>query len=479
MKTFLEMLREVTAIGSFEDLRTKVRIEVEKTVGSAPFLIILDDFKSPIQRTPWIIDMFVNKAIVEWMGKAYQVPFKVSKKGEIAISSPSEVVKKFEIKEANPETGTQTKSLDSELKEAGIQILESGKEQEFELSGFLRLREDSVEVDPVTGNVTAEVVLIEQGTNFDKKRHYPSSTIQEASPMFAGLKMYANHQTPKEKRERPERDVRDWVSTIIESRYEGGCAIGKVAVHDTWLKERLQDPVARKHIGLSINTGGRISYGKVNGQKMQIVEKIILNRPSAPCSVDWVTEAGARGRVSRLLKESTRKEDAQMDPISLKEATFEDLQKENPALVKSITESVTKQVVKELKESDEAKQKDQEHEDTLKENKTFKLKEAKGAQEQKVREFLKESKVSDAVKERIVESMGVTLFEKEEDLKEAYQTCLKKELEYVNKFSKKGSIQNGGDGDSGGGSLKESLQKELDDQVGIKESKEEKKDKED
>jgi len=59
-----------------------------------------------------------------------------------------------------------------------------------------------------------EAILISKGTNHNKKRHYPASTLQEAAPHFAGLKMYINHPTKRQEMEMPERNLKDWASTI-------------------------------------------------------------------------------------------------------------------------------------------------------------------------------------------------------------------------------------------------------------------------
>lgn len=350
--------------------------------------------------------------------------------------------------------------LKEELKECGIEIIrESDKDVELSV-GFVTLKE--AKFDAATGEI--EAILIEAGTNPHKKRHYPNKTIKESAQSFSGLKMYINHPTRAEEASRPERDIRDWASTIVESWYADGKAMAKIAVHDEWLRERMKDPVAREHIGLSINAGGRISYGKVQGQEMQIVEKIILERPNGgSASVDWVTEAGARGRVSRLLKESNGRE----HKMELHEAKFEDIQRENPALIKSIRESV----VAEIKESEESKKAEQELKESRAKLEAYERKDKLSAQKDKVSAMLKESKAPDAVKDRVLESMTVNLFESDEALKESFTACMKKELDYANKFSTKGSIQTGASSDSAIDSIIESSQKQLDSWMGIKEEK--------
>jgi hypothetical protein len=355
------------------------------------------------------------------------------------------------------------KKFEVELKESGITIVEKAQVEDNFDFGFIKLSESSY--DEKSGEV--EAILIEAGTNHDKKRHYPRSTIQEAAPHFAGLKMYLNHPTKREEQEQPERDITKWASTIVESRYDDGKAIGRIAIHDPWLRERMKDPVARKHIGLSILTGGRISYGDIGESKRyQIVEEIVFSRQNGPVSVDWVTEAGARGRVSKLLKETNTSTGGKS--MDLKEAKLEDIKKENPNLLKDLTESIKK----EIQESDEAKKKTEELKETQAENEKLKKEKLLREQKDSVADILKEAKtLPEITKERISKEFAGTLYESEKELKEAIQSRIKEELEYLNKLSEKGKIKTGSQG-SKDESLKESLQKDLDTRAGIKEKKE-------
>lgn len=443
----------VAPTGTFEDLRNKVIQEIDALINKVPFVIQFDGDGDPIQRKPFLAYMFPDKIIVEWMESLYQMTFIVDSSMQVTLGEVKKVEQEFSIVEKKE----LTVPLKDELKESNITITKEAKDMDLELNGFISLKE--AKFDEGTGEL-AEVVLIEAGTNMHKRRHYPQNTIREAAPSFSGLKMYINHPTKSEDRERPERDLRDWAGTIVESRYEDGKAIAKVAIHDNWLRERVADPVAREHIGLSINTSGKISYGNINGQEMQIVEKIILERRNGSASVDWVTEAGARGRVSRLLKENKG-----VNKMEISEATFEDLQKENPQLVSSITDHVKKS----LKEG-EAKEEGKDLVEANKKVAELEEKESIRNQKDKISDILKESKLPDLAKGRILESFSSTLFEKEEDLKEAVAGKVKTELEYINSFSNKGKINISGEKEETG--IKESLQVELDDRFGFKNKEE-------
>jgi len=141
---------------------------------------------------------------------------------------------------------------------------------------FISLKEATI--DKVKRSV--RVVLNRAGTNPLKRRHYPVHTIEEAAPLFKGIKMYLNHATKQDELSRPEGDVKNWASTIQESWHEEGKAMADVHIHDNWLWESMQDPVFRGNIGLSINSKGMGYIGKIDSVDMQIIEKIVAPKSS-------------------------------------------------------------------------------------------------------------------------------------------------------------------------------------------------------
>lgn len=188
-----------------------------------------------------------------------------------------------------------------------------------------------------------KVILIEAGTSFTKKRHYPKRTIQEAAPLFAGLKMYLDHPTEREEFEKPERSLDQWMSTIVESWFEDGKALAHVHVHNKDFIEALSDSVFMEHVGISINASGRRHEAVIQGENMEVIDKIF-----APRSVDWVTEAGARGRVLELVEsiENTKKtkEILNMDLKEFKEKR-KDLYEQIVAEVKESLKGETKEAI--------------------------------------------------------------------------------------------------------------------------------------
>jgi hypothetical protein len=115
-----------------------------------------------------------------------------------------------------------------------------------------------------------------------------------------GTKMYLDHPTPQEEKDRPERSVRDLAAvTESDAKFmpqgpDGAGLYSKAKPIATFapLIEELAP-----HIGVSIRASGRSKMGEVNGKKGPIIEAI-----TAGHSCDFVTEPGAGGTVSQLLE---------------------------------------------------------------------------------------------------------------------------------------------------------------------------------
>lgn len=398
----------------------------------------------------WIRFVFMDKIIVKSEDKQYLISYAIVD-DKVIFGEKKEVEEVFVVKEA--QKNDHLKFEHKDIKEKKFRITQ--KVKDFDKLDTITLSLKEAKLEEGEKDLFVEAVLIEAGTNPGKKRHYPISTIKEAAPHFAGLKMYINHPTAIEEQTRPERDLRDWVATIQESSFDSGKAVGKIKVHDEWLKNMLRDSVVREHIGLSINTGGRISYGMVEGQEMQIVEQIVFQRKNGPVSVDWVTEPGARGRVAQLL-ESRTKERTMLENLTLTEL------KENRS---DIYDMIVKEAKAEAgKDAEALKVKLQEAE---KKNAEFEKKEKIGAQISEVREALKGSKLPEAAKQRIIGKFSAGIVE---DVKEGIKKEIEAEANYISELSGKGKISMS-QSEKTEGSLVESMAKELEARAGIKEEK--------
>jgi hypothetical protein len=431
-------IEEALKDGSFGDIEDRVRAAIKVHP------LFPEKVGEKYMDGPYIRDMYPDKCVISYQGKLYEMEYSIMNEAVI-LGTPKEVIEKYvPVQESD-------KGNAGKVKEANIEIREAaGSNQDFEISNFISLKEAKFNAD----FSEVEVILIEQGVNEAKRRYYPDKTIREAAGIFKGWKNYIDHPTPTQERERPERSLKDWASTIVESRYDNGKALGTIAIHDQWLRERLADPVARGQLGLSILSGGKISRGKVNGKDgYEIIEAILPFRKSGPPSVDWVTEAGARGRVSKLL-ESRYTGGKKME---LENATLKELKESRQDLVEAIkTEAAAgnkdkvDKLEKDLKEANDKI--------TI-----FDKAQKLAKQSETVEATLKEAKIPDPCKDKIRAAVKDVIIEG--DVKEAISGMIAKELEFINKLTNKGKIKLGGEGEST--TLKESLQASLDKRAGV------------
>jgi hypothetical protein len=181
----------------------------------------------------------------------------------------------------------------------------------------------------VTG-ARREIVIIEAG--WGSSGYYSEKLIERDVPRIfpVGTHMYLNHPTYKEDAERPERDLRDLVGTIVEAPRMAGIASVAVAnIFEHWL-EVFSDEAFLEAIGLSIRAFGVAEEGDAGGKHGQIIQTL-----TEGLSIDYVTMAGAGGKIGPLV-ESVRSrvvpliESARQDPRQAKaiEALASDIREE-------------------------------------------------------------------------------------------------------------------------------------------------------
>ena len=86
------------------------------------------------------------------------------------------------------------------------------------IGGPIQLIEDAFNEE--TGELTFRV--IESGFNKSGNRYYPKETLERDHDVFNGCKMFLNHQTKQEKRDRSERDTKEDVAQITATWVEDG-----------------------------------------------------------------------------------------------------------------------------------------------------------------------------------------------------------------------------------------------------------------
>jgi cation transport regulator len=287
----------------------------------------------------------------------------------------------------------------------------------------------------------AKVIVIKPGFGNPVDNHYyPAETLSRDFAVFEGVKMYADHQTEEEEKQRPEGSIRQWVASLKNVRFEEGIGIvGDAVIVEPWLQQKLatlRDQKLLSEMGISIRAAGVGTKGKIDGKETNIVERIMRVR-----SVDFVTEAGAGGGV--LLYETEREFD--IDIIGL------DILKERRSdLVKSIEKEVKETTIKEVKKMEEFEQKvegltkEVETLTTERDEARTKLSEAEKAQRKaeaksKIDEAISKADLPDAAKARLVEKF------KDAESADGITDSIKAEADYVNALKEASKPKNLGE----------------------------------
>jgi len=308
----------------------------------------------------------------------------------------------------------------------------------------IRIRETTTNVlaEEVTAKEIYEGILplriIRPGFNESKERYYSNQSIKDASRIFENTKMYADHPTPSEEKERPERSIRDWVSTLHDTRVsESQNAVGKAHIHSGWLKEMVQNLFEQgnlNQLGTSINAVGTATKQTIDG-----IETLYIESLTGGKSVDFVTEAGAGGQAG--LKESISDEILDTELIDL--AMLKDAR---PDLVKLLEGEVRENLKQEVKKAMENEERVKELEgqietltterDTLKEAAEQAVKEkAKAEAQASIKEAVDKAELPDAAKERLVERF------KDSESAEGIEEAVKSEIDYIAKLSEAGKVK--------------------------------------
>jgi len=150
-----------------------------------------------------------------------------------------------------------------------------------------------------TAKGEAVVTVIRPGFNESKSRFYPAEMLRRDHGIFRGVKMFADHATRREDSERPEGSVNQWVATVKEVWAEAdGTIKGRVAIIDSAFRQKLTALAEHgllSDMGTSIRAIGSGVKSTVQGVKTNLIERLKVGR-----SVDFVTMAGAGGRVEML-----------------------------------------------------------------------------------------------------------------------------------------------------------------------------------
>jgi hypothetical protein len=190
---------------------------------------------------------------------------------------------------------------------------------------LIPLTESSVRKDGTT-----LLKLIQPG--WGSSGFYPKSVLERDGPLVftEGLKTFLDHPTKEEDKARPERSLHDLAGVLTSNaRYMETGPDGPGLYADAKVFSAFREVVNElaPHIGVSIRALGKAAPGEAEGRKGPIVESIGVAR-----SADYVTQAGAGGRVMELLEsarvatgEQPVERTASMPELELSEAARQEL----------------------------------------------------------------------------------------------------------------------------------------------------------
>lgn len=185
------------------------------------------------------------------------------------------------------------------------------------------LKEGAVGMDGTT-----HLKLIAPG--WGSSGYYSADVLKRDGPKVfkAGTQNFWDHQTDQEEAERPEGSLRDLASVLTEdARWEEAGPAGPGLYAKAKVMENFRQVVddLAPHIGVSIRAAGITKEGKAEGRTGAIVERITRAK-----SADYVTKAGAGGKVLQLFEAArggqfpTRQQEASdMDQAAIEKAIKE------------------------------------------------------------------------------------------------------------------------------------------------------------
>jgi hypothetical protein len=147
--------------------------------------------------------------------------------------------------------------------------------------------------------------------------YYPAEVLERDGPkVFAkGTQMFLDHPTDAEESDRPERSVKDLAAALTsDARWEATGKAGPGLYADAQVFEPFRPFIneASKSIGVSIRAMGAAESGTAEGRTGPIIKKL-----SAAKSIDFVTAAGAGGKILQLYEAATRRITEQGDVTNM------------------------------------------------------------------------------------------------------------------------------------------------------------------
>jgi hypothetical protein len=173
----------------------------------------------------------------------------------------------------------------------------------------------------IAADGTMRIKLIRDG--WGSSAYYPEEVLKRDGPKVfpKGTKMYADHPGVMDEKNRPERSIKDIAAvTTTDAAWENDPKGGRGLYANAKVMDDWRAPIEARaaHIGTSIRAMGMGSQGEREGRTGTILEKFTSGK-----SVDFVTEAGADGKIISLAESARSRateEDGMADEKELAEA---------------------------------------------------------------------------------------------------------------------------------------------------------------
>lgn len=292
----------------------------------APGLMPADE----CQPYPYVKEVFEDYAIVCKGEELFRIAYTIADDGTVTLEDPISV-------EVAYQPVSETVSAHPAPVQTGADPGNPGAPVEISEAATL------IEAKGAAGNAW-DVLLIKAGTS-GNHRHYPAAMLEAATPLFEGVKAYADHPTREEQRSRPERSVRDvvgWFEGVRwDSAEQGIRGTFRILESADWLRVALKsawDQGKKDLLGFSINALGTVGKKPAadGAQLIEAIDKVV--------STDVVTTPGAGGRLLGVL-ESERNAapgpEGEMDPEEIKRLIAEALASSTAGLLEAMRAEVS------------------------------------------------------------------------------------------------------------------------------------------
>ncbi|MCH7945458.1 MAG: hypothetical protein IIC73_05505 [Armatimonadetes bacterium] len=248
----------------------------------------------------WVVDVYEDSFVYEDNRTStpglYRRSYVMDEDGSVTLGAPAKVSRQtlYVPVEESQKPAVWQRIVDSV---SGLFRHEAQVELHNELTPLI---EKSVRAD---GTVPIKIIAPGWGSS----AYYPAEVLERDGPKVftKGIQMFLDHPTESEDRDRPERSVRDLVGALAsDARYDENGPAGPGLYADAAVVGPFKDALDElaPHIGVSIRSFGVAPEGEAEGRKGPVLERFDSAR-----SVDFVTAAGAGGKVLPLM-ESIRKQ---------------------------------------------------------------------------------------------------------------------------------------------------------------------------